>query len=224
MLTAIGRGVRTGSQTRLRSVRLGSAYGGWDVLPELISSSSIVYSVGVGHDVTWDLELIERFSVRVDAFDPTPRSVQWVHSHQFPSALVFHPLGLANFDGEAQFAMMSDHPDWSSYNLVRSSVEASVAFETVTAPVARLGTIMNRLGHDRIDVLKMDIEGAEYEVLADILLSRIYPKQLLVEFHYFENPAQRIGQTERVIHRLNDEGYRAFARSPNGYEFSFVRG
>jgi FkbM family methyltransferase len=182
-----------------------------------------VYSVGVGCDVTWDLALIDRFGVRVDAFDPTPRSIRWVQSRQFPSAFVFHPLGLADFDGEAQFAIRKEHPNRISYNLVRSSIAAPGAFETVTAPVARLETIMDRLGHDRIDVLKMDIEGAEYEVLADIVLSGIRPRQLLVEFHYFANARQRMGQTERVIHRLNEEGYRTFARSPNGYEFSFVR-
>jgi FkbM family methyltransferase len=182
-----------------------------------------VYSVGVGDDVTWDLALIDRFGVRVDAFDPTPRSIRWVQSRPLPAGFIFHALGLAEFDGEAQFAKKNKYPDGCSYDLVRSGTEASDAVEKVIAPVARLGTIMNRLGHDRLDVLKMDIEGAEYEVLADMLLARIYPKQLLVEFHYFEGAAQRIDQTTRLIHRLNEEGYRAFARSPNGYEFSFVR-
>ena len=218
-----GRDVRTGLRTRQSSLRLGSAYGGWDVLPALISPSSVVYSFGIGDDVSWDLEIIQRFGARVDAFDPTPRSVRWVQSQVLPKDFVFHSVGLADFDGEAQFVMKNEHPEWSSYNLVHSRAETIGAFETVTAPVQRLRTIMDRLGHNRIDVLKIDIEGAEYDVLSDILRSRIYSTQLLVEFHYFDDPIVRLGQTEQMIRRLNDVGYRAFARSPIGYEFSFVR-
>ncbi|GIS18490.1 MAG: hypothetical protein CM15mP120_04060 [Pseudomonadota bacterium] len=43
---------------------------------------------------------------------------------------------------------------------------------------------MRDLGHDHLDVLKMDIEGAEYAVLDDMLQSNILPDQLLVEFHH----------------------------------------
>ena len=173
--------------------------------------------------MSWDLEIIQLFGARVNAFDPTPRSVRWVQSQVLPQGFVFHSVGLADFDGEAQFIMKNEHPEWSSYNLVHTSAETVGAFEAVTAPVQRLRTIMDHLGHDRIDVLKIDIEGAEYDVLWDILQSRIYPTQLLIEFHYFEGPTERLGQTEQMIRRLNEVGYRAFARSPVGYEFSFIR-
>ena len=32
---------------------------------------------------------------------------------------------------------------------------------------------MGELGHDRIDLLKMDIEGAEYEVIRDVVESGV---------------------------------------------------
>ena len=40
-------------------------------------------------------------------------------------------------------------------------------------------------GHDSIDLLKIDIEGFEYEVLEDCLEDRIPIKQICVEFHDF---------------------------------------
>jgi len=43
---------------------------------------------------------------------------------------------------------------------------------------------MRELRHASIDLLKMDIEGAEYDVLADMISQRIPVKQLLVEFHH----------------------------------------
>jgi FkbM family methyltransferase len=191
------------------------------VIPELIEPSSVVYSFGVGEDATWDLELIERFGVRVHAFDPTPRSVRWVSRQETPAAFVFHQLGLAEFDGEAQFAMRSPDPGWTSYELVQRE-DAGDSVETVEAPVARLSTIASRLGHDRIDILKMDVEGAEYAAIDDLVATGPLPTQLLVEFHYSSQRA-RVAQTRRAIRTLNDAGYRVFARSPVGYEFSFVR-
>ena len=47
-----------------------------------------------------------------------------------------------------------------------------------------LSTILEKLGHNRIDILKMDIEGAEYEVIEDIISSTVPIQQVLIEFHH----------------------------------------
>jgi hypothetical protein len=130
---------------------------------------------------------------------------------------------LADFDGAATFVMRNRDPDWSSFNLTKPSDLPGRVLESVQGRVARLQTIATELGHNRIDVLKLDIEGAEYEVIPQILAGELLPVQLLVEFHYFEQPQLRLAQTAQLIQRLNTAGYRVFARSPVGYEFSFVR-
>src|SRR5262245_55558008 len=64
-------------QFKCPSIRLGSIYGGWWVRPERVRQDSIVYSFGIGRDITYDLGLIERFGVTVHAFDPTPICLNW---------------------------------------------------------------------------------------------------------------------------------------------------
>jgi len=93
---------------------------------------------------------------------------------------------------------------------------------SIQMPVLRLATIMEKLGHDHIDVLKMDIEGAEYGVIADLLSCEIRVDQLLVEFHH-RWPEVGLDKTRRAIHELNERGYRIFNISPNGEEYSFLR-
>jgi hypothetical protein len=81
---------------------------------------------------------------------------------------------------------------------------------------------MGELGHDKIDLLKMDIEGAEYSVLADLLASHIRVDQLLVEFHH-RFPEVGVNKTKGAIKALNAAGYRIFSVSPSGEEFGFLR-
>lgn len=202
-------------------VRIGTEYGGWWVVPELVNASSIVYGVGVGQDITWDLGMIAHFGCTVHGFDPTPRARAWIESQKLPEKFVFHPFGLAGKDGIARFVMRSQNPQWSSYD---KSDNSEGAAEVVELQVRRLSTLMADLGHDHIDVLKMDIEGSEFEVVEDMLTTQVRPKLLLVEYHYFENRAADVPRVKASIERLRHAGYKLFARSPAGPEFGFVLG
>ncbi|MDX1509174.1 MAG: FkbM family methyltransferase, partial [Woeseiaceae bacterium] len=92
----------------------------------------------------------------------------------------------------------------------------------IEVPCYTVATIAEKLGHSRIDILKLDIEGAEYDVLDGLLQSDVRPTQLLVEFHhrFFENGLQR---TADIIERLRDAGYKIMAvRAESGREIGFL--
>ncbi len=216
----VGREVHVPRQHPSRGIHLGTDYGGWWVLPEGLGPTSVVYGVGVGQDISWDLAMIDRFGCPVHAFDPTPRCLKWIATQTLPSRFVFHPWGLAEHDGVATFVMRSDDPRWSSYN---PSDDTSNAHEVVRADVRRLTTIMRELGHDHIDVLKMDIEGGEFAVLKDLLAGSVRPRQLLVEYHYWGQQRGNVPALRESVAALRDAGYRLFARSPNGPELCFAR-
>ncbi len=202
---------------RVATDRFGSAYGGWTIVQGTIGPSSIVYSVGIGEDASFDIALIKRFGVRVHAFDPTPQSIEWVERQNFPSEFVMHPYGLAHFDGTVTFNP-PENPRHVSHTMLDRPTTVDRA---ITVPVKRLATIMAELGHDRIDLLKIDIEGAEYRVVEDILDSQIRPPQFLVEYHH-RFPGVGVGKSKASIAALRAAGYALFAVSPTGEEFSFV--
>ena len=62
---------------------------------------------------------------------------------------------------------------------------------------------MKDLGHTSLDVIKMDIEGAEYEVLDTIIEDKIDIGVLCVEFHH-SRPFMKIIQS---IRNLMASGY-----------------
>jgi FkbM family methyltransferase len=156
---------------------LGSDYGGWGLSTKNLNKDIIVYSFGVGTDISFDLKLIEMFNCKVYAFDPTPRCLNWVEKQTLPHNFIFNPIGLSNIDGISYF---NEPPriDWVSYSETTTPTDLSVK-----CSVNKLSTIMRSNNHHNIDILKMDIEGSEYNVLENMYEEKIFPEQILVEFH-----------------------------------------
>ena len=92
---------------------LGSWYGGWTIPVGALTRTSIVYSFGLGEDVSFDLALIERFGCVVHAFDPTPVAVGWLQTQSLPPQFVHHRVGLAERDGDMQFFAPGDSHSFS---------------------------------------------------------------------------------------------------------------
>jgi FkbM family methyltransferase len=196
----------------------GSDYGGWTICPSPITKDSVVYSLGVGDDISFDLSMIGKYGVNVYAFDPTPKSIRWVRLQRLPKEFHFYEYAVLDYDGTAKF-YPPDDPNWVSYTI--SAHQYATTHHSIEAPTRRLGSIMRELGHRRIDILKMDIEGSEYAVIKDMLQNGLEVSQLLVEFHHrFKDIG--IWQTKRAIKLLQRHGYKIFSLSSRGDEISFI--
>ncbi len=197
----------------------GNRKGGWTLCPDSLNSESVVYSVGVGNNLSFDVSLVRRFGFRVHAFDPTPEVIAWFHAREWPAEIRLHEYGLADFDGMADFSPDPNPKEVSHTLMGRPGSQAPIS----RVPVHRLSTVMTRLGHSRIDLLKIDIEGAEYGVIEQIVGEGLPVRQLLVEFHHrFPNIGKP--RTVEAIRRLNSAGYRIFHVSEARREFSFLQG
>jgi hypothetical protein len=73
----------------------------------------------------------------------------------------------------------------------------------------------------RLSLLKLDIEGAEYEVLRSMLGAGILPEQLLVEFDQVNQPLTPLFWVElvQVLRSLRNAGYRLVRRERANYVF-----
>ncbi|MGE3174804.1 MAG: FkbM family methyltransferase [Planctomycetota bacterium] len=200
----------------------GARSGVWVVDPTHLGPDSVVYSVGVGDNIAWDLAMIARFGCLVHAFDPTPRARAWIERQPLPPQFAFWPLALAGSDREVSFAEPRRDRDVNYRPLPPGSPPVHGRF---SAPAERLATIAGRLGHRRIDVLKLDVEGGEYEVLDDLLAGDpATPEidQLLVEFHHGERGIP-FAATAAAVGALRRAGFRLFHSSRRGLELSFAQ-
>jgi FkbM family methyltransferase len=204
-------------QVKIKKERHGSDYGGWVIKSDSINSNSIVYSFGIGNDITFDLSIIQKYHVNVFAFDPTPQVKDWLDKQNLPVQFIYKGMALSDEDGVMRFYKPAN-PDYISHSCVQINEEGDF-FEV---PAQRLQTIMKELGHTHIDIFKIDIEGAEYPVIRDILSSGIKINQILVEFHHFFNAFSKT-DTESTIALMNRHNYKIFSISPNGFEYSFIK-
>jgi len=211
-----GHDLWQGPQIACNHICLGNKEACWSICPNSLSADSVVYSFGVGEDVSFDLELLRRFGCCVHAFDPTPRSIEWVSRQRLPGNFVVHTFGVAAFDGHAKFL-----PPANPAHVSHTLLDRETPWPAIEVPVRRLTSILKLLGHERIDLLKMDIEGAEYAVLDDMLSSGIPVNQLLVEFHHRWREVG-LEKTKQMIRALNSAGYGIFNVSPSGEEYSFL--
>jgi FkbM family methyltransferase len=181
-------------------VQLGTAYGGYAVPGQLIGPDWICYSGGLGEDVSFELELTRRYGCVVETFDPVPRSAAFMSSVVESNPLIrFHPWGLWSSDSTQRFFTPADpaHVSYSIANL--QGTEAFIDVECRSVP-----SLMKEFGHERLDLLKLDIEGAEYAVLDSLLEARIIPTVLCVDVHRVGSVADMAA----LIGRLRESGLR----------------
>ncbi|OHD41258.1 MAG: hypothetical protein A2086_14455, partial [Spirochaetes bacterium GWD1_27_9] len=198
-------------QKGLKYKWVGNLYGGFYVAPQFIDKESIVYSFGIGEDTSFDEDIIKEFGCNVYGFDPTPKSIQFVKNKNTSSNFHFYQYGIDSKDGFCLFYPPED-PNFVSCSVIEKKETKDKAFEV---QMKKFSTIVAELGHKKIDLLKMDIEGGEYSVIEDIIKTSIPIKQILIEFHhrFLKNGVQK---TKNILNILNNNGFKIFAVSKSG--------
>jgi len=120
----------------------------------------------------------------------------------------FLPYGLSDADVQKKFYFPRDpsHVSCSVVNLQKTE-------DYFTAQCYKLSTLVEMQQDFRVDLLKMNIEGAEYAVIDDLLQSKLAPSTLLIVFDEGHTPmdGNAHGRIRTCISRLNLAGYRCVA-------------
>jgi FkbM family methyltransferase len=223
----------------LQLVRIGTDYGGWYCLRALLGPNRTAMCCGAGEDISFDVALNATWGMRIICADPTPRAIRHVESllaanrdgrrmsiEEGPSSyemtgfreddFIFAACAVWSSDGVLDLYAPKDesYVSYSALNLQHTSEMIQVRASTV-------GSLLRNFGVTRLALLKLDIEGAEYEVLRSILSAGILPDQLLVEFDQINQPLTPLFWIEltRILRALRDAGYRLVHRERANYTF-----
>lgn len=184
--------------------KIGTIYGGYDIYEKFLKNP-VVISCGLGEDASFDIDMINKYKAKVIAVDPTPRSIQYYEKLKLnfgkKGTRKYNESGSLNEDcydlnyvNDENF-MIIDRAIWKKNNekiklffpVNKAHVSLSINKKKsdqnhLFALTVDIESICKKFGLNKIDILKLDIEGAEIEVLKNMLSKKIFPQQLLIEY------------------------------------------
>lgn len=152
-----------------------------------ISQKSIVFDIGAYIGVYGMIASEIAVKGKVYIFEPDPRSAKrikhTIKTNQI-SNIAYHQCAIGAKSGTFEFALQEYLPMSSLQIAVRSQTQTSGEPRIVMVGVQPLDEFCLEYGIRHIDIVKIDVEGAEYKVLegGSQILERSRPK-LIIELH-----------------------------------------
>jgi FkbM family methyltransferase len=206
------------NRTRLEPVpglvELGSHYGGWIVPADGIGDNWTCYCVGAGGDITFDRELVNRYHAIVRCFEPDE---DYVHRAQADTG------GLPGFSCHQVAVAIEDGPLRMQRTHIPNSRSLSPAdlYDThdyVEVEGRTLGSLMRELNDEQIQLLKLDIEGGEYDVVPTLDLTAMGVEVFCTQLHHTAS----VRHARDLIAGVQSQGFRLVACKP-AVKLTFLR-
>ncbi|MHB8319640.1 MAG: FkbM family methyltransferase [Acidimicrobiales bacterium] len=172
---------------------------------DILDDESVVVDLGMS-DGAFAREVASRFGCRVFGVEPNPTLFAAMpHMEQ----IVKEQVAMGPTDGPVTLYLNTKQCASTQFDLA----DTSVVVTGVT-----LTSFLDRHAVSAVDLLKIDIEGAEFDVLASVNDSDMMRiRQLTIEFHDFLDP-RLLPRVRAADRRLRQLGFRRmkFSHSTNG--------
>ncbi|HEX4436076.1 MAG TPA: FkbM family methyltransferase [Solirubrobacteraceae bacterium] len=153
---------------------------------------------------------VERWGASVESFEPDPGNVpllrRTIAANGLQSRWTLREVAVSNRDGELPFVSgLFAESQLSGVGDPAARAEGAVSLSkghTISVPVVDLF----ETNHD-VELLKMDIEGAEWDILTDPRLSELKARAIVLEWHSIGCPEPH--PHEAAVRLLAEAGYEA---------------
>ncbi len=172
-----------------------------------LTSSSVVVDVGCGHVAEFSRSMISRYNLTAYGVDPTKKHSVHLEKLEKESQgnFVYLPYAVTKQNGLMKFYESVENESGSTlsqHNNVVSFATSEYEVESVN-----LQTLAQKTGKPTIDFLKLDLEGAEYELLHHVTEKELAPfKQIFVEFHH-HCTHYSVKQTDAIVKHIEQLGF-----------------
>lgn len=204
--------------------RLGTRYGGWWVDAGLLSNSPLLIDCGLGEDISFPLAFLQAFGGKVVGVEPNPRSLKYCEG-RIPGNMTVIPKAFWSEPGKKlEFFLPRPQQELpKGADGVSGSLDGSHEYASdrkLEVETTCLAEILSQQARPDCDVLKMDIEGAEYPVLEQLCGSGEIRKagQVLIEFHH-KATEHTLDDTLRAVAQIEDSGFRLVHTEGRNYIF-----
>lgn len=200
--------------------RFGTPYGGWTIYPDLLPfEAGVVVDAGIGTDLSFSEALKEiRPNLSFIGIDHTDDSEKYVAQRAIPGFRYVKAALIGRNRPEKRVVFRNPKLGSESVFPDHRFVDPTSTYEVPAISIEKL------LEGKTPNLIKLDIEGAEYEVLVDIItnIDLAMTPQICVEFHDRMMTRFSANDTANIISDLEIRGYVVAHRTPEN-EILFVR-
>ena len=216
-------------------LKFGTSYGGWSFVESQDLYNSVIVSCGLGEDASFDIEFASKFNSKIILVDPTPRAIN--HFKQITKHFGNHATAIYTNDGKQpieaydlsklsprNFQLIDralwdksmtlkfycpPNPNHISHSIINYQDNYPQDSDHVEVEAITIDNLLKSIKIENLPLIKLDIEGAEIEVLNDMMEKRIFPNQILVEYDELVTPSKLSKSRIESAHRaLLKNGYK----------------
>ena len=197
---------------------LGTDYGGWLIDLSLVPPESVIISAGVGEDISFDLELITRKKCNVVGIDPTVKSHRFIDKHVDLKNFTLLKKALTSKNDDLIEIYKNKNPDHVSESILPNH-RAVKGFDYYLADTVNLPFLFEK--YNNVSLIKLDIEGSEYEVINELEFMPDSVKQICIEFHHFCSE-KTLEDTKKCIQKLESLGFKDYVEKDSHHTLSEI--
>lgn len=164
-----------------------------------LNESSVVVDVG-GYEGQWASDIFSRYCCNIFVFEPVQSfSKKIIDRFKLNNKIKVYSLGLSNKDKEISISLIDDSS--SLYKKTSNSEQIKVVD---TSNFFKNNQI------EKIDLIKINIEGSEYELLENLISSGFIKKikNIQVQFHDFvPNAKERMTKIQEELRKTHHTTY-----------------
>ena len=223
------------NKKKIKLKHFGSKYGGWQFYDDTSLKHSTIVSCGVGEDISFDIEMINYYKLKVILVDPTPRSILYFdkikknlgskkkgnYSHDGYQEIDCYDLSQIKLDDivllNKAIWNKSDEELKLYFPKDKSNVSLSVSnfsnnfkndTDFIKVKTITYSELLKKFNITKLTLLKLDIEGAECDVILNLIENNLLPDQILVEFdELYTYDLKQLRKYLRLHNKLTKKNY-----------------
>lgn len=185
-----------------------------------LNSQSTIIDVGCGFEAEFSVTLINKHNLKAFAVDPTHKHAPYLKKieEKYPSNFVHLQYALSAENGSTVFYEAENCESGSLLNSHQNVLNDTITEYDVT--LIDLPELLKITGLQKVDLLKIDIEGAEYTLFNDKNIEALNSvEQLFVEFHHISVKNYSKKDTLKIVKQIENAGFNSFCNDGLNYLF-----
>jgi FkbM family methyltransferase len=178
-----------------------------------LSEKPVIFDIGSNKGDWSDIMLKEYGDeCTIYMFEPNPKLLSYTEiKYEYKKNIIFNELAAYQYNGEYDFYYFENFNNELSSLLKQDWWEAELPMKTKKVQTIRIDKYCKEKGIDFIDYLKIDCEGADYDVLLGCAEMINKDKIRFIQIEYGGHYKLKGRKFERIISMVNDLGYKVYS-------------